>query len=812
MRCSALKWRLSNARASAVLHIYYESVEDAEVGSGTSSQRKMNDRVYTRMRSFACLFLVLCWWLPVMAATQEVQLQAPLTTVVRFVGDVPRSTFALRATIHVPADAPADLGVGAYVADRHGRWFQRLRPDALVPGESTPVNFVMGPDEPLQAQPFPAAWNIAAASQASRAGLFFWSVSHQRATISIDDLIAEAQAATTTLPRLTGLIFPGMRDGVIQAQAGTRYEFSLNPQPFPFNPFDPAEFSVEVIFTAPDGRQQRIAGFASEVMTLSDRGDIQVASATGPMRFCVRWRPNIPGTWSARLEARWRDHDPLELALPAIEVSGEPQDDVVRVDAGDPRFFSVEGRWFWPIGLNLHSTYDTRSRDRLGTVLTPERGTLAYADRFRRLAAAGCNATEVWMSAWNMALEWNENWPGYSGVGRYNQGNAAKLDAVLDAAQANGLRINLVLNNHGQAAPDYDREWKDHPWNQENGGPLAEPYALFTDPRSLTGQANLRRYIVARYADHPAILGWKLWSEINLTAVGERQRDNSRHSQKLTAEVSSRQRLATMVKWHEGASAHLHVIDTYRHPVTTHWSGDYRVPNPEVCALPGIDYICIDAYHHGDGEFGGLTVIDLIWNGMVESRRGLGQFKKPVLVTEFGGSSQGTTDRVLAAELASTPWVAAMSGNAGTPFMWWFEWIDQGDRWQPFGAIGRFLAGEDLRGADARAAVLSASGERGPWWARAWVRSGRMLGYVVNHRWTGEGNDAQLHTGVRVRIGAQVAPGSCRIEWWDANLGTVLGVQTVDHPGGALELTAPDFLHHIAFKLQRSAVTTSPTK
>jgi hypothetical protein len=87
-----------------------------------------------------------------------------------------------------------------------------------------------------------------------------------------------------------------------------------------------------------------------------------------------------------------------------------------------------------------------------------------------------------------------------------------------------------------------------------------------------------------------------------------------------------------------------------------------------------------------------------------------------------------------------------------------------------------------------------------------------MLGYVVNHRWTGEGNDAQLHTGVLVRIGTQVAPGSCRVEWWDVNLGTVLGVQTVDHPGGALELTAPNFLHHIAFKLQRSVVTTPPAK
>ena len=146
------------------------------------------------------------------------------------------------------------------------------------------------------------------------------------------------------------------------------------------------------------------------------------------------------------------------------------------------------------------------------------------------------------------------------------------------------------------------------------------------------------------------------------------------------------------------------------------------------------------------------------------------------------------------------------------PFMWWFEWIDQREHWQPFVAIGRFLAGEDLRGADARAAVLSASGDRGPWWTRSWVRAGNMLGYVAHHRWTAEGNDSVPHQGVLVRIGAQVAPGLCRVEWWDANQGIVLEVQTVDHPGGPLDLTAPTFLHHIAFKLRRLAVTAPVAK
>jgi hypothetical protein len=247
--------------------------------------------------------------------------------------------------------------------------------------------------------------------------------------------------------------------------------------------------------------------------------------------------------------------------------------------------------------------------------------------------------------------------------------------------------------------------------------------------------------------------------------------------------------------------------DPYRHPVTTHWSGDYRRPNPEICALTSIDYICIDAYHSGRAYYTGSTLVDLIWNGMQDPVNGLGRFKKPLLVTEFGGSSGGSTSELLAAELASAPWAAMVSGNAGMPFMWWFEWIDQGERWRPFSAIAKYLAGEDLRGVEARSVVLAASGDGGPWWTRAWVRPGRMLGYLADHRWTGEGNGTQLSTGISVRIGSQVPAGPCRVEWWDANNGTRLSVQQFDHPGGTLDLRPPAFVHHIAFKLQRALVT-----
>jgi hypothetical protein len=735
----------------------------------------------------------------------HVTLRAPLTTVVSMDGPVVAGPSILSATIMAPDHLPAGVGVGGFVADRHGRWFQCLQRNPLVPGANH-VEMRIDETTAMIGEPHYAKWNQAEAQRVSQAGLFIWSMGSVAVELEVSDLRQTPIKESLTLtPTLLDVRYDQQdSNGIIHMATGVRWSMSLTPRPFPVNPFDPQEFKVDAIFTGPNGKEQRIAAFALEPTMLIDRGDRQVGQPNGPCHFVVRWRPVQPGQWTGRLEATWRGQPSISLAMPPIRVTGEPWDDYVRTDQTDVRFFSVDGKWYWPIGVNFHSTFDQRSLDRLGTILTPERGTEAYAARFRRLSLAGGNATEIWMASWNLALEWNADWPGYAGVGRYNQFNAAKLDRVLDDAYANGIRVNLVINNHGQASPNNDREWPTNPWNKVNGGPLLEPYQIFSDEQAYIGQANLRRYLVARYADHPAILGWKLYSEINLTAMGDTQRGGSIPG--LPPAASNKELMETRRRWHERAAAHFHDIDNYHHGVTTHWSGDYRKPYPEICALPGIDYICIDAYHGGGtSSERNNTLIDLIYFGMQEPTRGLGKYKKPVWVTEFGATSLGGSSPELAAELASAAWSAMVSGNAGVPMLWWFEWIDQGERWQPFGAIQRFIVGEDFRGLDARSVVLEGTSDQGAIWARAWVRPGRMLAYIADHAWSAEGTSEPLHSKATVRIGSQVSAGPCRVEWWNADEGKMLSVQYLEHAGGALDLVIPAFMRHCAFKLTRTA-------
>lgn len=711
-----------------------------------------------------------------------VELQPPLTTIVRLAQPLSGRETGLRATVTVPADAPTDLGVGAFVADRHGRWFQRLRPGVLPPGTHE-LAFAVGGDDSLVAESDRGAWSASEAGTATRAGLFFWSASGSRARLTVAGLAATApgEAPAPAGAALLDLRLDGLGgDGRVHALTGTRWSLSVRPEPFPADPFDPAAFALDALVTAPDGSSERVPAFYEQPMRARDRGDREELRPAGPAGFRVRYRPRQPGTHRVRLEARWEGGSSVAVALPDLQVDGSPWDGFVRVDRGDPRFFSVGGRWYWPLGPNLRSVNDTRGADRLRTVFTPDRGTLAYEAYLRRLAANGVNAVEVWMSSWNLALEWRADWPGFGGQGRYHQGNAWRLDRLLDLALELGVRVNLVINNHGQASTNADPEWASNPYNRARGGRLTDAADFFSDPWALAGQDRLRRYLVARYADHPAVLGWKLWSEVNLTA--------GRGDQVRT--------------WHAHAAKRWKELDPYDHPVTTHWCGDYHLPDREIVAQPSLDYVCIDAYHGND-----RLLADLIWRSTLDPvpSRGLAQFNKPVLTTEFGCNWDAGPEAQMRAEHATGPWAGLMSGHAGAPMLWWFEWLDQGGHFGVYRALSRFLAGEDLRGADARSLVLAANAEAGPLWCRAWSRPGRMLGYLLDGSWGRNGRNPATHERAAIEIGTSIAPGPMTVEWWDADAGAWNRRVDFVHPGGPLALKPPAFQRHLAFKLLRSA-------
>jgi hypothetical protein len=182
---------------------------------------------------------------------------------------------------------------------------------------------------------------------------------------------------------------------------------------------------------------------------------------------------------------------------------------------------------------------------------------------------------------------------------------------------------------------------------------------------------------------------------------------------------------------------------------------------------------------------------------------GLSNLGKPVLVTEFGGSAGATSRARMAIEHAIGPWAGLVSGHAGSPMLWWFEWLDQEERFGVYGALNRFLAFEDLRDPQAGCIAPNPTGKTGGLWCRAWSRPGRALGYLLDNDW-GRGGVERAIGGAGVRLPGEVKAGAMRLEWWDADRGVVVQRKDFEHPGGTLDLPAPDFRRHLAFKLIRT--------
>jgi hypothetical protein len=770
------------------------------------------------------------------------RLATPLTTVIPLaIGTAACGPLIIAADVDIPADAPADHGIGAWRADRQGRWFQRVSPARIGPGHHH-VLFDLTGDDPLVAEGHRGTWNAAAAMETDHAGIFFYSEGATAAAtagdlpdggattasasatatapvatpaaaatspaldIAIDariahpaaapppsataDAAADPAASTPADPASAASAITAITatDGMLadlhldpaETPTGQRWTLSVRPVPYPADPYDPDQFSLDLEVDRPDGSSVTIAGFHDEPVTRIDRGDIETFRAAGPPRFQVRYRAQQPGTHHLRLTARWAGRPPLEVDLPDLVATGAPWDAIVHVDKADPRFFSAGGKFVWPAGCSLNSTYDTRCRGALGTILTPDRGSFVRDAYLERLAAGGGTGCEVWLSPWNLGLEWSPDWPGFRGAGRYNPGHAWAFDRFLDRAEQLGIHVNVSLFNHGMArnGTSAEDDWWRHPYAIEQGGWLSNPAGLFADERAFTLQKHLFRYLAARYGDSPALLGWKLWAEVNLVNVPHDQ----------------------VVDWHRRASAALAAADPWNHPITTHWCGDWHAADPAIAKLPTIGYLTIDAYKGDETAIAGLLSAST-----AEADRpgeGLAHFRKPVLVTEFGGSAGATSRARMAVEHAVGPWAALVSGHAGAPMLWWFEWIDQEQKFAIYGAINRFIAGEDLRGAQAHPLTPDIAGPL-PLWCRAWAKPDRVLGYLLDRGW-GLGQGEHPVDGATVSV-PDLPAGTLRVEWWDPDAGAQRGHDTIVHPDpGPVVLHPPAFTRHLAFKLYRT--------
>lgn len=577
---------------------------------------------------------------------------------------------SFRFSVLWPAEGPTNAQTLVWLIDRDDRWYQYLLPGTLASG----TNYFEVPLAPASAAwqgiGHAAPWHFRTRLNPKAAGVRFFSTTSFTGSCVLLSAELTAPGTPPSAPVITNL-----RPNAGEVARRGLYELRFDLPDRYADPFDPAEVDVEAAFAAPDGTVTRVSGFYYQSHYRTVNAVEERVEPQGRPEWRVRYAPATAGvhTVTLRVRDRWGEVSapPLTFAVRPAHASFP----FVRVSNVDPRYFETEdGAFFYPVGHNIRSPFDTRMDDQFPWRFRHPAGSSVYHRYFADMQKAGENFVEIWMCAWSLGIEWSPAVRGYHGAGDYRMDNAWELDRVLEWARAAGIRVNVVLNNHGRASTWCDPEWADHPYNKARGGWCNEVLEYFSHPRSIAMTQQLHRYLVARWGWDATVFSWELFSEVDLTGSKSDQRTHYEPS---------------VIHWHRVIGDHLRSIDTYRRPITTHVSNHFPQQNPELCKLPQLDHCAVDAYHYGPPH----KIADVV----VGTANFNNPFGKPVLITEFGGSPMAAGAEHLRQELHVALWSAIASPIAGTPLFWWWHVIEENNLYPAYTAVTRFMADVDKR-------------------------------------------------------------------------------------------------------------------
>jgi hypothetical protein len=559
-----------------------------------------------------------------------------------------------------------------------------------------------------------------------------------------------------------------------QPRSFERFETAGNVWGAFTNRFDPAQVRLDGEFRAPDGATLVMPGFYMQPYTRALVGGYEHLSPHGQPQWRVRMTPTQPGTWEWRWVAttpggsattEWQS---FEVAPPAPDRHG-----FLRQSPVDARYLRWDdGTPYVAIGENV-CWYDGR-------------GTFAYDDWFAKLAASGVNYVRLWMPSWAFGLEWITRAPDGSvattSLGDYTNrlGRAWQLDHVLEVAEGHGIAVMLAIQNHGAFSLEANSEWEDNPYNAANGGPLAQPADLFTNPHARALFERRLRYIVARWGYATNLLAWELWNEVDLVASGP-----------------------TVTNWHADMANLLDALDPYDHLVTTSLA---RGNTNALWNLPEMDLVQIHHYAFPLPYDIPSTVAQRL------RLQANGHPGKPQLLGEYGTDYRGPGETLQidpdSIGFHQGLWIGLLAGGFGTGMSWWWDnLVDPQHLYSHFAPIATTVDGIAFDAQDFAVTRPSASAADRNLAAYALSGTSVVLAWVqnVDHQWDLDplpGPDETLVAGATLAL-TDLADGAWTARWIDAYTGADVAVEAVSVSGLTVTLAVPTFTRDIALRLTR---------
>jgi hypothetical protein len=423
------------------------------------------------------------------------------------------------------------------------------------------------------------------------------------------------------------------------------------------NPFDPEQIAVDAELTGPDGVTVKIPGFWTQAVARSLEQGREKLTLQGEPAFAIRVLPLAAGMHTLKVTAT--DAAGTGAAPPlTVGVEASATQGLVRVDPRDPLSLMYDdGSAYVPIGANVDWSVEPS-------------GSYDIDDYYARMQAAGMNWSRLWLTHFGegWTLEWGDWHPSgyYHGLGRYSLEVAARLDHVLEEAEARGIRLQLVLWQHGQFETSQWSSWPDNPYNAVHGGPASTSAQFFTSAEALRLSRQKLRYLVARYSAFPSLLAWEMMNEMDGVQAP----------------------LSLVVGWCDQRARDTRALDPYRHLVTT----SYMI-RPGFGKLAGFES---DAYDLAQAHnYWGTTV------SLPADAKGLLAYGKPRILGEYGLNASGEDDLLDIAghHLWDGSWVALASGFQGGAMSWWWDnYLRPNDLFKTQWPLARVLQQVDLRG------------------------------------------------------------------------------------------------------------------
>jgi len=500
--------------------------------------------------------------------------------------------------------------------------------------------------------------------------------------------------------------------------------------------------------------------------------NVETRQPIGEPGWKVRFTPNEVGEWTAvaYAPALGMRSTPFQFQVASSNLPG-----FIRINKNNPRYLAYDnGEFFFPIGVNM-SWYD-EGHD-------PIEQYKGWLDSF---SANGGNTIRVWMADWSFGLEWKD-----TGLGNYDnrQYEAWLLDQLFGLANVRGVKIILVLINHGAFSLEVNSEWDDNPYNAALGGPLVKPEQLVSDPLAQAYFRQRLNYITNRWGYSPDLLAWEWFNEVNLTPITD----------------------AAILPWLKEMTAFLNERDVNQHLTTTSFA---LRANSSIWQVDGLDIVQMHEYSSQINE----SEHDLA----VRAGQDFQVLKdsipvKPILLGEFGYSAKVYGDDIekTGIHLHNGLWATTFSRYAGSGMYWWWDtYIDPNNLWYHFKGLASFLDGEDLTryqpfsplhisGSDDNAEQVVGLGLKGEK-ILVWLRS---EGYTVQASIAANRAIAEktayippLVEGKLLTL-SNMADGDYTVWWFDPQQAKWLDVQSVTAQDNTLYISIPSFRADLAAKI-----------